>query len=1085
MNAHPASRGVVWLGVFGVVALVVFLGYSWTVGERSAASKAKHHEIPFEPSSQTASPHAADNTLVPGDAAEPDSIAARAKVDLGGRLQFWVDGAASKEPERTEVTWSPLTNDVLGRWTTRTATLDLFFLEVRSRRISADSTGASADSRGAVAIAPPGALGDAGSVVWITHPRALPTMLELTAAPDSWPRGQRLELAPAEPSSVRIVDGDGRPIEGALVRRQALPATDFRPPVTQTEQIAVRALARETRSGADGVAELAPFGLPQEVRVEAGALRARLVLEEDPRGLEIVLRSSFELGGHVEGAAGLGPWPAVVVDAFHEDGSPLGRVAALSIDQLGNFATTQLPLAPDVHRYRLSLAHSDAYGETWLPRPEPGSSHRVRLDATVGLAVWFEVLDAQTQIGVLGADVRLIDGWSGPAWERGTVETGHAYFTGVPTGLYHVEAVAPGYALQRSAFELNASTAQRSWSIELQRPGRIEGRVLDGGLPAARFRVSASAPDHRGLPFLHDVRGSEDGAFAWEGLAPGTYDVHATVLGQRISEVHQVQVQPGQATNVELAILGTAHVHGVVVDALNRAPVGGASVAVVLVGTDGPIDTLVDGVLTAADGRFEIVGFPVRSAQLVIDSPSHFSSWLTPPDLGAGGVHELGELALEPRYTIAYVLRGGEDLEPELYALRGAGSTSFVAFPADGRLPLERESSSNLVELKYPTGEVDSYTQVEEVLRGGEVVLDVREGPLLVEVAGGEAKRYLVDIRWRSPRIGWAVRTIETARDGLAESVGVPSDRVHVAVVQPGTFELLAVHQSSLDANGGGRIRVDLTQGVFRLRVRDRQGRPVPWAPVALDGSDPNQEQWIPHARTNEAGECDLVATPELTGYLWVTDPSGARIVQRPVLTPGPGETLDVVFDAETPLHIEAASKEGPVTFAEVALRAPRGPSQFFRGRTDSDGRAQSLPVAGEPLLLEIAKPGYWSYSQLVVPPLDGGTARVEMRAVGTLALRVLDGDGVPVVGAAVDLEHTEVRQHDSLRGALGGHVGAWMGAGWLTPQMLVSDGLGRVVLEGLPEGDYRVSVTADQRSAFGSARVGAGAAEAVFVLGP
>lgn len=1083
MIARQGGRSLLWFALLGVVSLAVALAYSWTVRERPSAS----HLGGTAPWTEADVVAGVDRSrTVTPTAGTPDSAsdaAGRSQVPPGAELRFWVGGAAGIEPERTEVSWSPLNNDVLGRWSTRAATIDLFLLDDRSRRIAEDASRARANGSGAVEILPPSALEQGKSVIWITHPHALPRLVELEATPETWPNGARFELSTAPAARVRVVDAQGNPVEGALVSRQALPATEFRPPVARTEQIAMRALARVATSGADGTAELVPFGCPQELRIEKGALRARLVLEQDPQELTVVLQPSFELHGSVGGDAVLGPWPTVLVDAFEEDGTPLGRLAALSIDEGRNFGPTQLPLDGDVGRLRFSLGNSDAHGVQWLPRPEPGSSRRVHLTASAGLAVWFEVLDAETREGVVGADVRLLDSWDGPSWERGTDERGLTYFTGVPGGAYHVEAVAPGYAIRRSAFDLNDGTAQRSWSIELARPGRIEGRVSDAGRPAARFRLSASAPDHRGMPLLHDVRASPDGAFVWDALQPGSYDVYAMVPGQRVSAVRQVRVAAGESISLELEILGTAEVQGRVVDAHTRAPVSGAAISVVLAGSEGPLDTLLDGMVSAPDGHFALQGVPLRSAQLVVSSPGHFPGWLTLPDLDA--LHDVGELALEPRYTIEYVLRGGDAVDPERYALRGAGGSAYLSFPPDGRLRLQREFEGNLVELQHPTGEVDSYTQMEETLRGGEIFLGVSDGPLFVEVVGGKEPRYLVDLRWRSPRIGWAVRTVSTDDTGVARTVGVPSDRVHVAIVEPGTFELLAVEQFPLDALGGGRVRVELDQGLFRLRVRDAEGRPIARASTALDGPDPNQEQWIPHARTNDDGECNLIAPPQRNGFLWVTDPGGARVVQRPVHTPEPGEVLDVLFDAARPLQVEVTSQAGPIPFADVALRAPRGPSQFFRGRTDANGRVSSLPVAGEPLLLEVNHAGHWRFSELVVPPAADVSVRAELRPLGSLDLRVVDAEGVPVVGAGVVLEHLDVRQHDALRGALGGDVGAWMGAGWLAPQSLVSDALGRVALEGLPEGEYDVRVDSAAGRAAGAARVGQGAGAAVFVVVP
>jgi hypothetical protein len=92
----------------------------------------------------------------------------------------------------------------------------------------------------------------------------------------------------------------------------------------------------------------------------------------------------------------------------------------------------------------------------------------------------------------------------------------------------------------------------------------IEGRVIVGGAPAADAWITLWGP------FDSSATTGSDGAYAFEGLDPGRYDVLIRTDGQEFSRV----VDVGEK-RVRLDIEAPCLLHGMVVDAVTGAPVTG------------------------------------------------------------------------------------------------------------------------------------------------------------------------------------------------------------------------------------------------------------------------------------------------------------------------------------------------------------------------------------------------------------------------------------------------------------------------------------------------------------------------------
>lgn len=173
-----------------------------------------------------------------------------------------------------------------------------------------------------------------------------------------------------------------------------------------------------------------------------------------------------------------------------------------------------------------------------------------------------------------------------PLYDRSTRadDEGRWAFDTLAGGDWVLTASAPGHVTG----EPETVTVRREQVVEhdlvLQRGGRITGRVLRRGAPAAGVTVRARRPEDvptekeqfpggkdafHMLGPEHEARSDGDGAFVLDGLAPGEW-----VLDGPPGVEQPVQVVAGGSTTVELLARALPLLHGLVTDALG--PVAGA-----------------------------------------------------------------------------------------------------------------------------------------------------------------------------------------------------------------------------------------------------------------------------------------------------------------------------------------------------------------------------------------------------------------------------------------------------------------------------------------------------------------------------
>lgn len=395
--------------------------------------------------------------------------------------------------------------------------------------------------------------------------------------------------------------------------------------------------------------------------------------------------------------------------------------------------------------------------------------------------------------------------------------------------------------------------------------GALVGQVLVRGTPAAamvevRARTEDGAWAFEPAAPIASARSDDRGSFRVEGVPAGRYEVRAIVPGMAAGYA-TATVAGGFDVEVPIVVAGgDARLTGRVTwddgtpfrGIVERSP--GWRMDRPYARTEGATYSETD-----AEGRFAFEGVAPGLARMTAIVPGSFRGMLREARAPAEG----REFVAAPEWRR---LRGrvlDPDDKPVALARVRAGSWSgsmSVATDADGRFEIrmpdgaERLSveAAGFARAKVPLG----FTQdgIDVRLSRGATVTGRVTGPGEIPVAGIAVVASL-DTGDGDP----SVRSTETDSDGRYRLDALPPGEPLVAAIGLGwVSEELGSAAPSGDAKGADkslRVRLDpagnstrdlkvVRAPSARVRVRDSEGRPVPFALVVLSGSGPFAAMW-------------------------------------------------------------------------------------------------------------------------------------------------------------------------------------------------------------------------------------------------
>ncbi|MGE0789540.1 MAG: carboxypeptidase regulatory-like domain-containing protein [Sandaracinaceae bacterium] len=268
--------------------------------------------------------------------------------------------------------------------------------------------------------------------------------------------------------------------------------------------------------------------------------------------------------------------------------------------------------------------------------------------------------------------------------------------------------------------------------IRMQAGLAIHGRVVDGhGAPVPAFQVMARAADRRGWGSMRSAASYDgEGRFTITGLEAGTYTLSATARGFPHSASVEAEARPGGGPEVTLTITEGGRLVGVVRDATDSHPIGGARIALetFMRGRGTPASTLPSSV-SGPDGAFVLEGLGELRASVRVTAEGYHTRLVSGFSMQAGERREL-DIELTP-------VEEGEEARTELVGIgvnifpRGEYLGVGFVMPGGGAEAAGLTRGDQILAIDGVPVEGLGYSQALERIRGDEgttVVLRVRRG---------------------------------------------------------------------------------------------------------------------------------------------------------------------------------------------------------------------------------------------------------------------------------------------------------------------------------------------------------------------
>ena len=905
-----------------------------------------------------------------------------------------------------------------------------------------------------------------------------------------------IALTPAVALTGRVSDEKGQPIAGA--RGSLAPGSETR------MGMVFRAMGREGEgggafiSGPDGTfkaTRLAP-GTNQKLTVTHPDFERRVVPGVDllagapkPVSVEVVLSPGFVLAGVVKDKEG-GPIEGAEValsQSVTMSGGRGGNTVSFSsvqsvrprgeTDFEGKFGFKGLSAGDyDVTVSKTGFTRSVTNG---AKAAEGSAPLEVVLNPGASIAGRLVQPNGQTVTGYSITARPAATGSNGPTIMG---PRGSNFAQVDPDGGFLLEGLTPGAAYDLSIFgagEFRGDPKKKSVvapaaevEIEVAGRGRIAGRVLDAvsGAPITDFeaiyaparggggivvRMGTATENDRRTPFS-----SSEGAFAFEDVPPGNFDVTVWAKTYQEARTGGVAVVSGETKTIEVKAARGLVIRGRVFDAKGGRGVQDATVSA-RSGSGGPMMINFGGdgggVVTDADGRFEIIDQAPGSYQLTARH-SLFSEGT------ARVVLEERDGTIDIPMISGGVIAGmvassqGAPLSGAEVSLQNSGDAGGMRMGMEGQGTLSDSAGrfrfEHLAAGRYKVGatlRTEASPTVDVPLNAGDVREDIR-----LALDGGATVRGMVKGLDENERSGVMVgaqgsedyfANTRTNADGSFEFAGVPTGSLTLRATA-GDLVFGSSHTAIKEvAIPPGQSEV-LTEIVFEdgLAISGtvtRRGAPVSGARISAFMTGTGRQA---SGRTDESGAFRIVGLE--SGRVTVS--AFAETFSSQV-----SQTVELKGDMSVDLVIPTAKLAGTVLDSASRLPlestvelqrtvpAPGGPGGLMRmnATTDSSGHFGFDDLEPVDYRITARRSGYESVTQTVKASDTGEDLQLELKRGSGLSVEAKDAQ------MGFGLRGLFVRVQEGVQDVFVGN--------------LTLDGDGKGEIPGIPAGSYSVTAQA------------------------
>ena len=862
-------------------------------------------------------------------------------------------------------------------------------------------------------------------------------------------------LARGAPTEVVVLDSDDRPVEGALVQQFGLtPArASVEAPAALDSRRARRYSLAEARTNSNGMCEMPAFPGEQVLRASHGGLHTKPWRGIPTQRITLRLHAGFSVSGTVS----FPDWSHLNYEGErritieHLEGSIPYSLASLRFIEEGAWGPITLPLI-EGGLYRARLSGSPIIPVTHeFPSPgTPGGKVYVDFAAELGHDIWFVALDEAGQI-IPDAEAAVrwaVDGRHETVRRR-AMEDGYIGVWSVPRGKASVRVSADGFATAHlHDFDVPFPPGD-VYTLTLARAGRVIGRCLHQGQPVEDFEVVVWERGRTSETQEHSFYGRQDGSFELDAVPIGQLFVTASSARNPPCEPRLIDVSEGSTISISLELPLSLTGRGVVTDATTGEPVRDALLQIAAqwqpAGTWGPPQSV------AHDGTFELTGLVAGENAVEAWAPG-YAKVKVYVSADVNEIADVGQIELQrgQRLTLQLIADSADhDFESWQVSSVDTQRLPVVHFSSDGIARYE-DVHAGYLELVLQGDRADGWVRMRPNLFPGEdwSLTHRVSGPkhLTVEVLEGEDATVedisALLVSYRNADGVTTIHGVALPASGSISLEGIDGGSVSVDAVDSNHRRVASAH-GSFDGSAPLTVRVQLGGDPLVTRVVDDQGETLSGVYVAA--CDPAQPLWSAFGTTDGSGEVLLFGIPDYPISLALSHPrAGHRTDARTAGGPG---TEEFVLTSGASLRIRVVDDGVPIAGAQVQLLDEVNDPFRSHHYSDVAGMVEFLALHPGSFRVKARHPECWSTAIEATATLAPSVVDLQLPHLGNLEIVVRDSTGSSRPRVPLELTCLEFEVP----------VSQWLQAGLISGGPLTSDASGRVALQGLPHGHYRI----------------------------
>ncbi len=918
---------------------------------------------------------------------------------------------------------------------------------------AARSTTALTDVDGGLHLDPPAGSTGNPSVIWLTCPGFRARSFSLGPGETLDAIDADLSLAAGDAMEAIVDRGQPSGVPGAEVFQRPYLSSRERAGMSAKEVAAAYALQRRVKTDGRGVVVLGDLGMRQVLSASQDSLASNVWIGTAPGSVELTLQPTFTWRGKLtidDPTIALSN-PTILVVGL--TGSTRTIIDSATLRPDGTAGPRSASVAP-TDSYLFELEGAGIPTTIQRVRPQPGELVNVEFVARRGVRYPVHVTEADAS-AITGAEVQWA--WSeGEHWQyskRFTDAEGMAVLDDAPIGASWLLINKPGFIGFRQELVLEGPFPG-AFEVVLEKGATLRGNVLAEGRPLRNFTIAHRPVDQPENFQFADIYDSRDGSFAVEGLPVGERAVFAFSTDWPRCSEQTVTLSANADAQVEFELHAGREGTGFVRDATTGEPVAGASVQVWT--SSGRFRTREWGAKSESDtiGRFEVSGLaPTDSSVLEFTAVGYARAYRTvtatsdaSTDLGVVGLSKPHKIEVRLRVSPQDSARNWSVSSPD------APDPTPVPFSVDGVAVLDGLAPA-VYPLNLSHNERDTRQMAVEVPVDGDAtaVFDLTGGSdLEVDiVADGfdfTPTECALTVQSTSHAYEQGQRQVaEIPEDGRVRLQAVGGPNVHLFVYGP-NGRIVGSYSPSADEFRSGRIVMKLGGESRSFRLVDSKGAPQPGV-LTMIGTP--QMTWINPRTTNSAGEVRVEGLSEDTFDLFLARPPfGGGILRNVRLGPEP---FDIVFDSHAQVHFRLLDGDTPVQGVSVWIRDALGMDREFPTLvTDDSGYALGAGYLPQEFRCTTHESGIWPKAFTLQAVDEAPPKVVQVRRRGSVVLYAKRG-GLPLAGVVLHVESEEFETSATM----------WIASGAITASdaQCVTDGQGRLRLDGLPRGPYRWTI--------------------------